>query len=828
MDALGSTIVAMATWKPLGDTAFVIRLDMPAPAYGGRHPAALAEAIARDPPHGTLDIVPARDSVTVFFDGAARTDPLGFMAALERITNQPLPAASDHAPTVHEIPVEYGGDAGPDLEAVCARHGLDRAGFIALHTQPEYVVEAIGFAPGFPYLAGLPAALATPRRDTPRLIVPAGSVGIGGSQTGIYSCATPGGWQIVGRTAARLFDPGREPAALLRAGDRVRFVDIAAADAAAPASAAEASPADALPAAGPAIRVGRPGLMTTIQDLGRPGHRAAGVPLSGAADPLALRLANLIVGNDEHAAGIECTLVGPELTFEYDAVVAFVGGDFSGLPGHRPVHVAAGETLAIGHARQGCRGYLAIAGGVLVEPQLGSRSTFGPAGLGGIAGAPLRDGARIPIKAGAPAVRGRWAVSADLARLPAPGGCKLRFIPAAAEQSEALAHATWRTSSRSDRMGVRLEGAHIAGGRADLVSAAVIPGTIQLPPDGHPIILLADAQTIGGYTIVGHVITADLRLAAQLRPGAPVTFAPVTLDAAHAAFREQEQAVDDLRHALAGRIALPGRDRSYSTAVDLNCDLGEGMEHDAALMPLISSANIACGGHAGDDRTMVAAVALARQHRVAIGAHPGYVDRIHFGRREHPLAPDAAAALVLDQIAALAAHAGDNLHHVKLHGALYHQVDEDDALAAAVAAALRARFPGLVVYARAGSALAKRARAEGLAVAKEAFIDRAYRGDGRLVPRSTPGAVITDVAAAADRARRLVGEGCLEAIDGSRLAIHADTLCIHGDAENPVAVAAAVRDALARAGVSIRPPCCPYGPSPRASAANDASQCSPT
>jgi KipI family sensor histidine kinase inhibitor len=828
MDASGCNIAAMANWKPLGDSAFVMRLDRSAPAGGGLRPAALAAAIARDPPRGTLDIVPARDSVTVFFDGAARIDPHGCVEALERISRQPLPAPSDHAPAVHEIPVEYGGDAGPDLEAVCARHDLDRAGFIALHSQPEYVVEAIGFAPGFPYLGGLPAALATPRRDTPRLLVPAGSVGIGGSQTGIYSCATPGGWQIVGRTGLRLFDPNREPAALLRAGDRVRFVDVAEAHMAAPAPAVESRPGDAPPPSGPAIRVGRPGLMTTIQDLGRAGHRAAGVPLSGAADPLALRIANLIVGNDEDAAGIECTLVGPELTFECDAVVAFVGGDFSGLPGDRPVHVAAGETVALGQARRGCRGYLAIAGGVLVQPQLGSRSTCVPAGLGGLAGRPLRAGDRIPIRSGAPAVHGRWAVSADLARLPAPGGCELRFIPAAAEQSRALAHATWRTSSRSDRMGVRLEGARIAGGRADLVSAAVAPGTIQLPPDGHPIVLLADAQTIGGYAIVGHVIAADLRLAAQLRPGAPVTFAPVTLDAAHAAFREQEQAVGDLRHALAGRIALPGRDRPPGTTVDLNCDLGEGMEHDAALMPLISSANIACGGHAGDERTMAAAVALARRHGVAIGAHPGHDDRQHFGRRERLLSPESAAALVLGQIAALATHAGADLHHVKLHGALYHQVDDDDALAAAVAAALRARFPGLVVYARAGGALARLARAEGLAVAEEAFIDRAYRGDGRLAPRSTPGAVIADVAAAADRARRLVGAGCIEAIDGTHLAIRADTLCIHGDGMDPVALAAAVRDALGRAGVAIRPPGGRYGQSPRASAANDASQCSPT
>jgi KipI family sensor histidine kinase inhibitor len=792
----------MATWNPQGDTAFVMRVDATAPAGGDGRAVVIAEAIAREPPRGTLDIVPARDSVTVFFDGAARTDPHGFVAALEAIISQPLPIVAASARAVHRIPVAYGGAAGPDLEAVCQLHGLEPTDFIALHTAPEYVVEAIGFAPGFPYLRGLPAELATPRRDTPRGVVPAGSVGIGGSQTGIYSCATPGGWQIVGRTDVRLFDPGREPAALLRTGDRVRFVSVAAAPSTSSDEAVRVS--DPCPV-GPAIRVGRPGLMTTIQDLGRPGHRAAGVPLAGAADPLALRLANLIVGNEEGAAGIECTLVGPEITFGCDALVALAGAEFSGLPGHRPVHVAAGETLAIGHARAGCRGYLAIGGGVLVKPQLGSRSTYVQAGLGGLAGAPLRDGDRIPIRAEAPAVRGRWTVSADIAPVPRPEGCELRFIPAATEQSPALAHATWRTSSRSDRMGVRLEAAPLAGGRADLVSAAVAPGTIQLPPDGQPIVLLADAQTIGGYSVVGHVIAADLRLAAQLRPGQAVTFAPVTLGAAYDAFRAQERAVADLRHALAGRIAISCRDQPAGKTVDLNCDLGEGMDHDAALMPLISSANIACGGHAGDERTMAAAVALARRQGVAIGAHPGHADRRHFGRREHPLTPHTAAALVLDQIAALAAHAGDDLHHVKLHGALYHQVDGGEAIAAAVAAALREKYPSLVVYARAGGALARRARTEGLTVAEEGFTDRAYRGDGSLAPRSMPGSVITDASTAAEQARRLVVDGCVEAIDGTLVTMRVDTLCIHGDGANPVALAAVVRESLMRAGVEIRP-----------------------
>jgi UPF0271 protein len=238
--------------------------------------------------------------------------------------------------------------------------------------------------------------------------------------------------------------------------------------------------------------------------------------------------------------------------------------------------------------------------------------------------------------------------------------------------------------------------------------------------------------------------------------------------------------------------------------IDLNCDLGEGMPHDAELMALISSANIACGGHAGNRETMATAVTLARRHGVAIGAHPGHADREHFGRIEHPLSPAAAAALVLSQIAALASLAGSDLHHVKLHGALYHQAGRDAALAAAIATALATHHRGLVVYALAGSVLAREARAAGLAVAEEAFIDRAYLADGSLAPRTRPGAVVTDPAGAAAQARRLVHEGRVVTLDGADLALRPDTLCIHGDGAAPVAIARAVCEEIAHGRIEIR------------------------
>jgi 5-oxoprolinase (ATP-hydrolysing) subunit A len=240
--------------------------------------------------------------------------------------------------------------------------------------------------------------------------------------------------------------------------------------------------------------------------------------------------------------------------------------------------------------------------------------------------------------------------------------------------------------------------------------------------------------------------------------------------------------------------------------IDLNCDLGEGGVSDAELMPLVSSANIACGAHAGSRDLMAATIALARRHGVAVGAHPGHADPGHFGRRELDLGAAATAALVLDQIAALATLAGGTLHHVKLHGGLYHQVSREAALADAVAAALAARWPGLVVYALSGSLFARRSRDLGLRVAEEAFIDRAYAADGALVPRAHRGATIDDPREAAVRGRRIAVEGRVATIDGGDIPLRADTLCIHGDGRDPVACAREVRRALAAAGWRVHAP----------------------
>jgi len=237
---------------------------------------------------------------------------------------------------------------------------------------------------------------------------------------------------------------------------------------------------------------------------------------------------------------------------------------------------------------------------------------------------------------------------------------------------------------------------------------------------------------------------------------------------------------------------------------DINCDLGEGAGHDAALMPLITSANIACGGHAGDLATMRATVVLALRHGVAIGAHPGFVDRENFGRRELAIGPEAVRAFVREQIELLRSIA--LVRHVKPHGALYNMAARDVALADAIAGAVHETDPALVVFAPSNSALARAALAHGLRVANEVFADRTYQPDGTLTPRSAPGALIREGHAAVAQVMRMIREGVVRATDGTDIPIAADTVCVHGDGPSPVEFAVRLRAELAAAGIEVRAP----------------------
>ena len=241
--------------------------------------------------------------------------------------------------------------------------------------------------------------------------------------------------------------------------------------------------------------------------------------------------------------------------------------------------------------------------------------------------------------------------------------------------------------------------------------------------------------------------------------------------------------------------------------VDLNGDVGEGAGSDAALIPFLSSANIACGRHAGDTATMAATVALAMESGVAIGAHPGFDDRANFGRRELQLSPADISELVAAQIrdlARVARGAGASLTHVKPHGALYNMAARDRGLARAVAEGVATVDASLVLFGLSGSELIRAGEEAGLRTASEAFADRGYRPDGSLLPRDAPGAVLHDAEAVVARALGMVRDQAVLASDGTRIALRVDTLCVHGDTPGAAALAGRLRAALAGAGIIVR------------------------
>jgi 5-oxoprolinase (ATP-hydrolysing) subunit A len=247
--------------------------------------------------------------------------------------------------------------------------------------------------------------------------------------------------------------------------------------------------------------------------------------------------------------------------------------------------------------------------------------------------------------------------------------------------------------------------------------------------------------------------------------------------------------------------------------IDLNCDMGESfgaytIGDDDRIMPWISSANIACGFHGGDPRVMDHTVAMAKKHQVAVGAHPGYPDRLGFGRRRLETFSGEIRGYMVYQMGALAAFArvqGIRLQHVKPHGALYNLAASDERTAEEVIAAVRSFDPEVILVTLAGSLCGEMAAEAGLRVAHEAFPDRAYQSDGQLAPRSLPGAVIRDPEVIGARAAKLVTSGAVTSIDGQEVAIKADTLCLHGDVPDAWKLARAIREGLAAAGVEVLP-----------------------
>ena len=319
-----------------------------------------------------------------------------------------------------------------------------------------------------------------------------------------------------------------------------------------------------------ALKVQKPGLATTVQDLGRPGYYDVGIPLSGAMDRFALRCANLLVGNDEGAAALECVFIGPELLFEADTTVAITGADLPpkldgvAQPTWTAVAVKAGQVLAFDYLRQGARAYLAVVGGIDVPVVLGSRSTYALGALGGFEGRPLKAGDTLPLGTpGAAATPGR-SIPTDLRRGAVPT-TTLRVIPGlynhrvTTEATERFFHDTWTVAPEADRIGYRFRGGFkldfvertppfgAGSDPSNIVDSCYPYGSIQVPGGTEPIVLHRDAVSGGGYFMIGTVISADMDFIGQLQPHAKVKFVTVDMAEALEARRERKGMLEAAR-----------------------------------------------------------------------------------------------------------------------------------------------------------------------------------------------------------------------------------------------------------------------------------------
>ena len=327
-----------------------------------------------------------------------------------------------------------------------------------------------------------------------------------------------------------------------------------------------------------ALKVLRAGVLSSLQDLGRWGYQRFGVPVSGAMDETSHRLANWLVGNRASEASVEMTLAGPSFSTTTDTLVAVCGGDFEPrvngrpMPHTRPVLVRKGSTLDFGPCRLGCRAYLAVAGGFAVEPVLASRSTFLRGGFGGFKGRALKRGdlletgvldpgcypslQRSLASSAGPIAYTSWS-AIERVQLMSSGVQTIRFVPGrhwdwfAEETRNIFVESEYGIASNSDRQGYRLVGPVVMPRRStELSPEGVTFGTIQVPPDGEPIVLMASHQTVGSYPRLGDVASVDLPLLAQLPPGAAVRFEPITVKQAHALLIAAEHGLARIREAI--------------------------------------------------------------------------------------------------------------------------------------------------------------------------------------------------------------------------------------------------------------------------------------
>ncbi|WP_257225620.1 urea amidolyase family protein [Pseudomonas sp. ICMP22404] len=495
---------------------------------------ALFEAIAGAAFAGVEEVIPGARTLLIQFNAlvVSHDELVRLIGGLESGRR------AQSAGQLIEIPVVYDGE---DLAFVAAHLGWSVEQLISRHRAATFTVAFTGFAPGFAYMTCDDPQLNVPRRESPRVRIPAGSVAIAGSFCGVYPTDSPGGWQLLGSTPSTMWDLTRERAALLAPGDRVRFREISQSGSVPAKASVQSSPVQQVSGSAGlrVISTDRPAL---FQDAGRHGCSNQGVSGSGAADQAALRAANELLGNPLDWAAVEITYGGFALEAGEPVTCAVTG---AGVPvriesaqGHIievPTGVAfaldAGDILKMGVPMSGVRSYLAIRGGLEVEKVLGSASTDTLAKLGP---APLKAGdVLLPAHkacasvhpfslAGPPLPRGSDLITLDVVMGPRTDWFTAQSVLAFFSQS-------WTATSESSRVGVRLQGAQalVRARQDELPSEGTCVGSIQVPASGQPVLFLADHPLTGGYPVIAVVASHHLDLAAQVPIGCKIRFNPI-------------------------------------------------------------------------------------------------------------------------------------------------------------------------------------------------------------------------------------------------------------------------------------------------------------
>ncbi|QWE24132.1 5-oxoprolinase/urea amidolyase family protein [Polynucleobacter sp. AP-Elch-400A-B2] len=564
----------------LGDTALLINFQEHTQALHQIHQ--LCEALFTRSPPWLLDAIPGIDTLLVslrFQDfqyalirSTARAEINELLANI--LGDKEFIAAKD---SVHRIRVCYDPALAPDLLASAEKCKLTVREFINRHKNSEITVDILGFMPGFAYCSGLDPSLKLPRLEKPRTGVPPGSVAIAELQTAIYPKTTPGGWNIIGRSPDLLFDPLKERPSLLHAGDRVQFIEIDIDQfkkIQAEESLNTSQHIKKYDSQKGAIEVISSGLLTTIQALPRYGLARLALSAGGPMDKEGARLANALVGNSEQAAGLEITGTGPKLLFHLDTWVAWVGSycaaqiDGEVILGNRPVFIRQGQTLSFGKITQGYRIFLAFSGGIESEFILGGCGSHLSAGIGDkqvqkgdILYLPklLRETPMLKKLKQEHRTHPKWSVAS-----PSLSGKNIQLIKAIpsmhlnvlnTKEQASLWKTVWTVSSQSNRMGMRLDGNFsISAPITGIASQGIWFGTVQLPPSGQPILMMAEHATTGGYPRLVETIESERSKLAQLRPGDKIQFVPITLEEADQInavfFGEQKVTVSNIKAVL--------------------------------------------------------------------------------------------------------------------------------------------------------------------------------------------------------------------------------------------------------------------------------------